>query len=237
MLIGWLLIDGLLIHTIAALVQFSSSYLSSTLVRSNDDSMETLTKIVATDVRAWILSSLLMLAGVAFVGIVLGLLYGRTQQRGMRAWLGLTALFAAWLFIGLQWEAIAWTGKSIRLGNYVKPSLNRFVSKLQSEWPQSDGILPELGPFLAYPIQKPSILLLLNEVQLPETDLKITAIEYTEDRSLRFELAGAERGSWLEFRCDSSIPQSFVGGLEQELKLKRFNRVAQNWFVVQYQSL
>ena len=53
---------------------------------------------------------------------------------------------------------------------------------------------------------------------------------------MRFELAGAETGAWLEWRGDGSEPRSFVGGLDTKYVVVQAARLSAEWFLVRYRA-
>lgn len=229
-LAGWLALDGMLEKSIYRLQETFGAMIAN----RSFTSVASFRSIIA-DIRMTGLMAVAVLVIVGFSGIAVGLFHGLNNHRSTRAWLSLTGLIAAWICLSMQWENVSWMGRSCRMSTHVTPQLVHYVNQLEDNWPASDGISPELGPYLAYPIYRPSVLMLLSEATLPNTNLKITAIEKTVGKSLRFELAGSEQGNWLEYRSDTSTPESFTGGLEQELRLKRFSRLDSHWYLVKYQ--
>jgi hypothetical protein len=151
----------------------------------------------------------------------------------LKSWLALTAIVAIWLTLGLDWRDLQWRGQVHR----ARPSVNAFsalANSLQKSWPTIDGETPELGPFQAYPIAKPEVLLLFSQKQMPGATAPISAINRSENGTLRFQLAGNETGTWLEWHPHDA-PSDFVSGLGQRFVLNRATTVGDNWYLVEYQ--
>ena len=117
------------------------------------------------------------------------------------------------------------------------PAAEALVDSLRGHWPKVESELPEWGPFLAYPVSAPAVLLPLRNVTFPKTEMRFSAVERSGDEAMRFELAGAETGAWLEWRGRGSEPRSFVGGLDTKYELTKVARVAPEWFLVRYRAV
>jgi hypothetical protein len=118
----------------------------------------------------------------------------------------------------------------------VMPAANELVAELKSDWPSVDSALPNIGPFLAYPLNGPTALLPLGEAKFPKSRARFSAVERTGDSVMRFELAGSEAGAWLEWRRDGSEPVSFVGGLNTDYRMMQAARLGPEWFLVRYRA-
>jgi hypothetical protein len=118
----------------------------------------------------------------------------------------------------------------------VLPAADAMAHTLQAGWPTADTSLPDIGPFMAYPVDGPTALLPLSDAKFPKTGLRFSAVERTGDDVLRFELTGAEWGAWLEWRGDGSEPRSFVGGLDSEYVVVQSARLSSDWFLVRYRA-
>jgi hypothetical protein len=116
------------------------------------------------------------------------------------------------------------------------PAADAMVQALRSKWPTADAALPDIGPFLAYPVDAPTALMPLGDARFPKTDVGFSAVERTGDNVLRFELTGAELGAWLEWRGDRSEPRPFVGGLNSEYAMVQSARLSDEWFLVRYRG-
>lgn len=172
-------------------------------------------------------------AGLAAIGIAGGLFLGSPANRRVRSWLAVTALVVLWLMLGLKWPALAWQGQALR----VERQIDRFrttAASLTQDWPEIDGERPGLGLFRAYPIEKPSVLLLMTQQEVPGTGLSFSSVERSDTGALRFQLTGRESGAWLEWHPANDRPASFVGGLEQQYNIQRQTSLGDDWFLVRY---
>jgi hypothetical protein len=158
-----------------------------------------------------------IIAGVAAVGTAIvmlaSLFAGCARFRTTRIWLVFMAIVGGWLGLAVSWPTIYWFGQQQRIKSAL-PAADAMAQALRKGWPNVDATLPDIGPFLAYPVNEPRALMPLSEAKFPKTGLRFSAVERTGDDVLRFELAGAELGAWLEWREDGSEPRSFVGGLD-----------------------
>jgi hypothetical protein len=119
----------------------------------------------------------------------------------------------------------------------VLPAAQTLVESLRLQWPKVESDLPALGPFLAYPLSAPTALLPLRNVTFPKNALRFSAVERSGDEAMRFELAGAETGAWLEWRGDGREPRAFVGGLDTKYELTKVAPLAPDWFLVRYRAV
>ncbi len=147
--------------------------------------------------------------------------------------MALTGIVAIWLTLALDWRDLQWRGQVHRARPNVD-ALSALATSLQQSWPTIDGETPELGPFQAYPIAKPEVLLLFSQKQMPGATAPISAINRSENGTLRFQLAGNETGTWLEWHPHDA-PSDFVSGLDQRFVLNRATAVGENWYLVKYQ--
>jgi hypothetical protein len=169
---------------------------------------------------------------VSTIGIAAGLVAGSGQHRNVRSWLVVTLLMAGWLTLFTTWPEIVWRGQVWRVrGNVAE--FERVADKLLAAWPDNDGDLPGLGPFMAYPIGKPRTLMFMTTPTVPGTSVEFKVIERGEEDSLHFQLAGNEEGVWL-VRETGDEPQPFFSGLDGEYIPMQFRRVKPGWFVVRY---
>lgn len=164
-----------------------------------------------------------------------GLFFGTQFFRGLRQWLLFVTLICAWLGLLTTWPELYWYGQQVRLRRHVQ-AYNAFASELQTDWPRQDGEMPEMGPYLAYPIGEPTMLLFLGAGMIPNTPIRIAAIERPSDEAMHFELAGAEIGACLAWRLDDSPPTAYLGGLDTENQIVRYARLAPNWYLVRYKT-
>jgi hypothetical protein len=168
--------------------------------------------------------------------LMLGSLFvGGARYRTTRMWLVFTAVACGWLGLVVEWQSVYWIGQQHRMKAEL-PAAVAMVAALKAEWPTVDSELPDSGPFLAYPMNQPTALMSLSDAKFPNTGLRFSAVERTGDDVMRFELAGAEQGAWLEWRGDGSEPRSFVGGLDSEYVVVRAARLSTEWFLVRYRA-
>lgn len=163
------------------------------------------------------------------------LFVGRSRFRTTRMWLVFTTIVCGWLGLVVSWQTVYWFGQQQRLKPAL-PAADAMVRELRNGWPTADAALPDIGPFLAYPVKAPTALLPLSDAMFPKTGLRFSAVERTGDDVLRFELTGAELGAWLEWRGDGSEPRSFVGGLDSEYVVVQSARLSAEWFLVRYRA-
>lgn len=185
-------------------------------------------------------SALLIVFGGAFgllslVGIFAALFAGTRAHRRVLSWLAFMAVAAAWLTVITTWQEISWQGQKWRVAQHI-PTFDRLVASLRGDWPTADGVHSSLGAFMAYPRTDPRTLLLLESKPQSHGDILIRAVERTNDGALRFELAGNEQGSWLEWHPSQSEPNSFVGGLEGRYELVRSAPLDRHWFLARYRT-
>jgi hypothetical protein len=181
------------------------------------------------------LDCLMLLVVVSFlssIGIFLTLFAGSQRHRSLRTWFAFTFLVAAWLTLFVAWPEIAWQGQRLRVWTRLD-GIQRVATELQNNWPTRDGEMPEVGAFMAYPQDNPRTLMILAESQ-PPTNPRFSAIERSDDGTLRFELSGDETGSWLELHPSGSTPESFTGGLENSYSRAKSSPLGNGWYLVRY---
>lgn len=162
--------------------------------------------------------------------IVQGL--GRTNITIQRILLA-TFFVGFWCVALANIPQVAWYGKCQRV-QWRLEALESLALALSQQWPDRDGEIEGLGPFVAYPIGKPSTLLLLAPTPLDRTDLVVTAITRSDAcHSIRFQLGGSEVEDWIEFHPFGN-PCSYTSGLSQEYDLKLYSMLKHNWFLVRY---
>lgn len=177
--------------------------------------------------------AMLGIALVSAIGIGAGLAAGAGQHRNTRAWLAATLLLAGWLTLLTTWPQLVWQGQVWR----VRASLPQFAAvaeRLSQDWPQDDGDIPELGPFMAYPIGNPRTLMLMTTPRVPGTRLEVKVIERGEHESIYFQLAGNDEGVWLVRQPTGDEPRSFSSGLDGEYIPVEFRPVRPGWLLVRF---
>jgi hypothetical protein len=182
--------------------------------------------------RMLALAAVVFCAAASLVGVLATLFLGATRHRGVKSWLAFTTLVAAWLSLTVSWSDLAWQGQQWRVRAHL-PDFDTLAASLNSAWPEEDGQRPALGAFMAYPHGQPRVLLLLSA---PQSGLSFSAVERSDRGGLRFELAGNESGSWLEWHSPGDRPASFVGGLLGHYTLDRCADLGDGWFLTRYRT-
>ncbi|MEX2317961.1 MAG: hypothetical protein WD669_12460 [Pirellulales bacterium] len=175
------------------------------------------------------------LASVGASGLVLlgALFVGPRRHRRLWTWLAFTGLLAAWLAVFVTLPEIAWRGQQRRMRAELT-GFEALAQSLREEWPRADGERPGLGPFMAYPVGKPSMIMLLTTPEVSPSGVSIAAVEHSPQGGLRFQLTGDERGTWLEWHPPGEKPGSFTGGLVDDHMLERIAALERGWFLVRY---
>jgi hypothetical protein len=169
------------------------------------------------------------------VGVFVCLFFGARAHRRLRMWFAFTVLAAAWLTLGVTWREMAWQSQRFRLQSRLS-GLDSIAASLLVNWPAVDGEHPELGLYMAYPQGDPSMLLLLTTPKIGRAEIAISGIEKSASGGLRFQLAGSESGSWLEWYPAGTKPESFQGGLMTQYQLERSAPLADGWYLVRYRE-
>jgi hypothetical protein len=173
----------------------------------------------------------LITGAASTAGILAGLVGGSSSHRGLRSWLALMLLTAGWLTLFTTWPELAWRGQAWRLRGSVS-EFELVHRELTSNWPKEDGELPAIGPYMAYPIGNPRMLMLLKTPQVAATS--VSTIERGEKTDMRFQLAGNDEGVWLVRETGVNEPQAFFSGLDGEYIPIKYASLLSNWFLVQY---
>ncbi len=222
---GWILIDGRFPQT----VDFLRAVV---LQRFIDYPLSGWSLILSR----WPYLALLGLVAVGSgIGIFASLFFGATAHRRVRSWLAFTVLAAAWLTLAVSWREMAWQSQTLRM-QWRLSGLDSVAASFVANWPAADGERPEIGPFMAYPQGDPRTLMLLTTPEIGRAGVAISAIEKSSSGGLRFQLAGNESGSWLEWHPSHSVPRSFRGGLMTEYQLGRATALADGWFLARYRE-
>ena len=166
---------------------------------------------------------------------MLGRRQGNKQLRSLLAMLALTAIVAAWCGLAINHSALAWHAKRARLAWQVD-QFESIAGPLRNDWPDQDGELPLIGPFMAYPFGKPSTLLLLKAPSVPGGDGSICAIERGESGSIKLQLGGLHGDDWVEWHPAASKPRSFTGGLGDSHDLGSSAALGAGWYLVRYNA-
>ncbi len=183
--------------------------------------------------RYWTLNILSVVAAVSAAGVGGGLFFGPPANRRVRSWLTVTVLAVLWLTLWVKWPDLQWRGQAFRVDEQLG-EFQKMASSLNTSWPASDGERPELGPFLAYPTKAPTVLMLMTQANVPNTNLTFSLVERSETGALRFQLTCNELGAWLEWHPAHDSPTGFVGGLLERRELERFASLGNDWYLVRY---
>jgi len=175
-----------------------------------------------------------VIAAVTFVVMLVSLFVGGKRYRTTRMWLVFTAISCGWLGFTMTGPEIYWYGQQRRVRAHI-PAAEILLKRLQADWPKADGEIAGLGPFQAYPVNRPTALVPLRMMNLIGTSQQFTLVERSATGVIRIELGGNELGAWLEWRPDDSPPETFAGGLGTQYNMRRYARLAPHWFLVRYQ--
>jgi hypothetical protein len=174
-------------------------------------------------------------AAVSGLGILVGLFLGPPRHRRLLTWLAVTALVAAWLALAVAWPKLNLAGQQIRMSRHLS-GFEEVVNELRDSWPTEDGASQALGPFSAYPIGAPTLLMPLTARAAIE-GLPIQSITRSSEGALGFQLGGGEQGAWLEWHPKGSIPKSFLSGLQVSYKLTDVRGLGGGWRLTRYAEI
>lgn len=221
----WLVIDARLEPTVQLMLQTVSTYHPSEwpeqLQSSTDYGWRTLAVTLLTCAVA---TNVMLLSARLFSGTV--------RQRNLRAYLIMASLLCLWLGFATGFSDIAWRAKRVRLTSQLD-EYRALAQPLRQSWPRQDGEIPELGPFMAYPVHQPRALVLLTPPQLQQGSA-IDIVERSDDGAIRFHLSGRESDAWIEWHPQGSRPTSFRGGLCEDFQLKHALELTSGWYLVHY---
>jgi hypothetical protein len=224
---AWAYIDGRFVETFYSLKTEVQLFLSHG---------ELMTGITLISPARLYLSRVLTGSAVAS-GLVLfaALFLGPPSHRRLRSWFLFITSAALWLTMYVNRQEIAWLGQQHRLAA-DRAGFERLAQSLRAEFPKTDGDRPGLGPFMAYPVGGPRMILLLTTPEVSQSGIAVAAVERAPDGSLRFQLTGTETGGWLEWHPPGGEPASFVGGLTTKYDISRWSPLGKGWHLVQYQE-
>ncbi|MCC9608007.1 hypothetical protein LOC68_02155 [Blastopirellula sp. JC732] len=175
------------------------------------------------------------LLGLSLLGMVVAwvsIVAGPRNYRSLLAWMATIGLTSLWLGLIVNMPDLIWSGYRFRL-HAALPKYEAATRPLCADWPNSDGEMEAWGPYSAYPIAQPKMLLMLAPPEICSGS-HVVSVERAESGGVRLELTGKEQGVWLEWHPPGSEPSSFVGGLADPHRLIRTSRLRDNWFVVRY---
>ncbi len=156
-------------------------------------------------------------------------------DRSLRQLLSITAVIAVWCSLALHHDSIAWQGKRVRFACRVS-ELEAIAAPLREEWPQRDGELSKIGPFMAYPFGRPTTLVLLQAPRVAGHLVYVSAVECNCDGAIKLQLTGTDGGDWAEWHPPHSQPSSFVGGLAEPHELTTATAIGRGWYLVRYRA-
>lgn len=158
-----------------------------------------------------------------------------SQSRSIRSLLTIALVVAMWCSVAVNIKTLAWQGNRIRVGSKLD-QLDAIAAPLREEWPARDGEIPEVGPFMAYPFGRPTVLVLLASPTLSGDLLSIAAVERSDLGAIKLQLSGTDHDDWAEWHPADSHPASFTGGLSDRHELKSFANLGNGWSLVRYRS-
>ncbi|WP_047812704.1 hypothetical protein [Rhodopirellula islandica] len=183
----------------------------------------------------------IVLIAILAVGSLLGWMvqfFARSSsmihRRSLAQLLAVATLAAFWCALAIHLDTIAWQGKRARFAWRVQ-ELERIAAPLREQWPQRDGELPAIGPFMAYPFGRPTTLVLLQAPPVAKRSVYVSAIE-SQNGAIKLQLTGTDGGDWAEWHPRQSRPSSFVGGLSDPHELEDATSIGHGWYLVRYRS-
>lgn len=173
-----------------------------------------------------------LLACLTLVLVAAAAFWGRGRERLALPVFGLL-LAIGWGLLGTNWDVIRLRGQSAELAQYAE-SVSEFAQQLNDAWPDQGGEIAGFGAFLAYPYGEPRTLLMLGDAQIPNTTLRVAAVERTPGQAIRFQLTGDTPDVWFEWRTAETSPTAFQGGLQQLHTPTADLEIAAKTYVVRY---
>lgn len=147
----------------------------------------------------------------------------------------MTTVVALWFALAIHHDSIAWQGKRVRFASRIDV-LETIVSPLRANWPERDGELSAIGPFMAYPFGHPTTLVLLQAPRIASQWVYVSAIERCAGGAIKLQLTGTDGGDWAEWHPPQSHPSSFVGGLSDPHELRASSSLGGGWYLVRYKA-
>ena len=183
--------------------------------------------------------AVLCLAGLASLLVIIGKLVGRLKstrrQRSIRQLLAICTVVALWLSLIIHHQSVCWQGKRLRFIRQVD-QFEAMIAPIRDHWPERDGEIAGIGPFMAYPFGRPTTLLLLQTPRIATKSVFVSAIEKDDQGTIRLQLTGADGGDWAEWHPNGNQPRSFVGGLSDPHQLQTASSLGQGWYLVRYHT-
>lgn len=158
-----------------------------------------------------------------------------SQSRSICSLLAIALIVAIWCSVAVNVSALAWQGNRIRVGLQLD-QLEAITQPLRKNWPARDGDIPEVGPFMAYPFGRPTVLVLLTSPTFAGDRLSIAAIERSDLGAIKLQLNGTDHDDWAEWHPPGSFPATFIGGLSDQHELDSFSQLGSGWSLVRYRT-
>lgn len=158
-----------------------------------------------------------------------------SQSRSIRSLSAIALIVSMWCSLAINASALAWQGNRIRVGMQLD-QLEAITQPLRRDWPTRDGDIPRLGPFMAYPFGRPTVLVLLAAPTLAGDRLSIAAIERSDLGAIKLQLSGTDHDDWAEWHPPGSYPATFTGGLSDQHELDSSSQLGNGWSLVRYRS-
>lgn len=187
--------------------------------------------------RSGLLGIMTLTAGGSLALLIVNLFRSNrsTRVRSIASMLAITATIAFWFSLALNHSSLAWQGKRVRISLQID-EFEAIARPLRSDWPERDGSLPGVGPFMAYPFGRPTTLILLQSPLLAGDEIAIAAVEKSAKGAIQLQLSGGEHNDWAEWHPPGSEPQSFIGGLHDPHRLQSCASIGHGWSLVRYRS-
>lgn len=177
-----------------------------------------------------------MIASATLLALCLRLLIRRQlHSRSITTLLSVCAVTALWCSAIVNQEALAWHGSRLCIAAQFS-DLESIADPLRHDWPESDGDLDGVGPFMAYPFGRPTTLILLHSRPILGDQLCIAAVERCQQGAVKLQLDGTGHDDWAEWHPRGSQPESFVGGLGDPHQLESTATLGRGWHLVRYRA-
>ena len=161
------------------------------------------------------------------------------SEKTLRMLLGMTAIIACWCGFAIHYSTIGMQGKRIRLAARVA-DFESLAAPLRNDWPDRDGEITRIGPFMAYPYGKPTTLLLITPPTVSGGATSISTVEKSTDGVIRLMLGSQASDlnarDWAEWHPDGSRPDSFTDGLRERHFLRSSCSLGAGWYLVRYDT-
>lgn len=183
----------------------------------------------------WLFQASVWLSLATGLGLVTAVFWGPLACRSIKYAAALIVCCAVWLSVQHHWQQVSWWGHRQRIQPAVS-FLEQIAADLTQDWPNGDGQHPRFGPFMAYPIGRPSTLILLKPAATSEHRMWLAAIDRDpRDGTLRFELSDGFQTLWLEHPNSlEPLPGSFTNGIGAQYDVETWIKVNPAWRLSRY---